>query len=75
MRDLFPSMRSSRADDANYFRSRAFREQIAAQEATCEAARIRHEQLAALYRFRALMASNQFQFEPETRERIAEKVG
>jgi hypothetical protein len=48
-------------------------EQVAAQKATCEAARDRHDRLAAMYRFRALMASSQRQVEPETaRRRVAE---
>lgn len=66
MRSMFAYMRSSRADDTGYFRSRALQEQVAAQKATCEAARDRHDQLAAMYRFRALIASSQHQFEPET---------
>lgn len=75
MRAIFASMRSSRADDASYFRRRALQEQIAAQKATCEAARNRHDQLAAMYRFRAFAASDQFGVDPEGRpERIAEQV-
>lgn len=42
-------------DDAIYFRERAVQEQVAAQKATCEAARLRHEELATMYRFRAAM--------------------
>ena len=42
-------------DDAIYFRERAVQEQVAAQNARCEAARLPHEELAALYRFRAAM--------------------
>jgi hypothetical protein len=73
MRNIFAYRRSSRADDAGYFRSRALQEQVAAQKATCEAARDRHDRLAAMYRFRALMASSQRQVEPETaRRRVAE---
>ena len=45
--------------DADYYRRRALQEQIAAQKATCEAARERHDQLAAMYRFRALMDSDE----------------
>jgi len=42
-------------DDAAYYRKRAIDEQVAAQNATCEAARERHEELATMYRFRAAM--------------------
>jgi len=42
-------------NDAIYFRERAVQEQVAAQNATCEAARLRHEELATMYRFRAAM--------------------
>jgi hypothetical protein len=42
-------------DDANYFRRRALEEQVAAQFATCKVARDRHDELAAMYRFRAAM--------------------
>ena len=47
-----------REDDASYYRTRALQEQVAAQKATCEAARTCHDQLAAIYRFRALMLSD-----------------
>ena len=40
-------------DDASYFRRRAVQEQVAAQRATCDAARRCHDELAAAYRFRA----------------------
>lgn len=43
-------------DDASYFRRRALQEQVAAQQATCEAARLRHDELALMYRFRAAMS-------------------
>jgi hypothetical protein len=46
-----------RQDDASYFRRRALQEQVAAQRASCEAARLRHEELATMYRFRAVMSS------------------
>lgn len=46
-----------RPDDAEYFRSRAVQEQVAAQKAASEAARNRHDELAAMYRFRAMMLS------------------
>lgn len=42
-------------DDASYFSRRALQEQLAAQKATCEAARGRHDELATMYRFRAAM--------------------
>ena len=45
--------------DADYYRRRAMQEQIAAQKATCAAARERHDQLATMYRFRALMGSDE----------------
>jgi len=44
-------------DDATYFSRRALQEQQAAQKATCEAARYRHDELATMYRFRADMLS------------------
>lgn len=44
-----------REDDANYCRRRALQEQVAAQNATSEAARERHDELATMYRFRAAM--------------------
>lgn len=46
-----------RDDDLRYFRKRALEEQIAAQRSACEAARHRHDELAAMYRFRAAMLS------------------
>lgn len=39
-------------DDARYYQQRASQEQRAARNATCAAARERHEEMAALYRFR-----------------------
>ena len=39
--------------DAGYYRRRALQEQLAAQTATCAAARQRHDELAAMYGFRA----------------------
>ncbi|HVM22097.1 MAG TPA: hypothetical protein VM308_02195 [Sphingomicrobium sp.] len=44
-----------REDDATYFRRRALEEQVAVQNATCKAARDRHDELATMYRFRAFM--------------------
>lgn len=46
-------------DDAAYYRKRALVEQVAAQGATCEAARRCHDELAAAYRFRAAILSEQ----------------
>jgi hypothetical protein len=46
-----------RTDDEAYYRARALQEQVAAQCATCEAAREVHDQLAAMYRFRVAMLS------------------
>ncbi len=51
------SIRPFSPDDADYFARRAIEEQAAAQRATSEAARIRHEELAALYRFRSAMVA------------------
>ncbi len=41
--------------DREYYRARAQQELVAAQRATCTAARLSHDQLAAMYRFKALM--------------------
>lgn len=49
-------LRIVRADDAGYYRARALQEQVAAQKANCEAARKSHDQLAMMFRFRALMS-------------------
>jgi hypothetical protein len=57
MQGKTPVLRSVRADDASYFRNRALHEQVAAQKATCEAARKSHDALALMYRFRAAMLS------------------
>jgi hypothetical protein len=46
-----------REDDASYCRRRAVQEQVAAQSATCDAARFRHQELSEMYRFRAVMLS------------------
>ena len=64
-----PVLSLVRANDSDYYRRRALQEQIAAQKATCEAARERHDQLAAMYRFRALMGAN----EPASGREPAEK--
>lgn len=41
--------------DATFYRRRALQEQVAAARASCEVARDRHEELAAMYRFRLAM--------------------
>ena len=41
--------------DGDYLRARAVQEQVAAQNAASEAARDRHDKLATMYRFRAMM--------------------
>jgi len=46
-----------REDDASYFTRRALQEQLAVQKASCEAARLRHDEFATMYRFRAAMLS------------------
>lgn len=46
-----------RTDDDSYYRARALQEQVAARNATSGVARERHDQLAAMYRFRAAMVS------------------
>ena len=43
-------------DDSDYYHTRAIEEQLAAQLATCDAARHRHEELATAYRFKDLMS-------------------
>ena len=45
-----------RKDEA-YYRRRALQEQVAAQKASCAAARDGHAELATMYRFRAAMLS------------------
>lgn len=42
-------------DDGEYYRGRAIEELVAAQKATCGAARQRHEALAELYRLRSML--------------------
>jgi hypothetical protein len=44
-------------DDLGYFHARAIEEQAAAQRATCAAARSRHEEMAAMYRFKEMFAT------------------
>lgn len=44
-------------DDESYYRGRAVQEQVAARNATSEAARQRHDQLATMYRFRVARLS------------------
>jgi hypothetical protein len=45
-------------DDSSYYRQRASEERQAARNATCSAARERHEEMAALYRFRATLLAD-----------------
>lgn len=40
-------------DDAEYYRRRGLQEQLAAQNATCAVARVRHDELAMMYHLRA----------------------
>ena len=47
-----------RTDDESYYRARVVEEQIASRNAASEAARERHDQLAAMYRFRVAMVSS-----------------
>ena len=44
------------SDDADYYHARAIEEQVAAERATCAAARDRHDEMAAMYRFREVLA-------------------
>ena len=44
--------------EAGYCHARALEEQVAAQRATSAAARERHDELAAMYRFRESFAKN-----------------
>ena len=71
-----PLLSFVRTDEADYYRRRALQEQIAAQKATCAAARERHDQLAAMYRFRALMGSDEPVFAAKPiEEKVLEAVG
>lgn len=54
-----------RHDDAEYYRRRALQEQLAAQNATCAAARQRHDELATMYRFRAAILTTDPGLRPE----------
>ena len=42
-------------DDISYFRRRAIEERIAARRAECAEARFVHDELASMYRFRAVL--------------------
>jgi hypothetical protein len=44
--------------DIEYYRNRALQEQLAAQNAASAAARLSHDELAAMYRFRVSMLSD-----------------
>ena len=71
-----PLLSFVRTDEADYYRRRALQEQIAAQKATCAAARERHDQLAAMYRFGALMGSDEPVFAAKPiEEKVLEAVG
>ena len=48
---------SRKREDEAYYRRRALQEQVAAQRASCPAARDSHDELATMYRFRAAMLS------------------
>ncbi len=75
MQRIKPMLRRGWADDSDYYRARALQEQIAAQKATCAAAQERHDELAMMYRFRAVMLSNGPVFEPDLlREKVPEVV-
>ena len=51
-------------DDQSYFRRRALEEDKAARNASCDVARARHTQLAALYRGRCSRPTIRRAFEP-----------
>jgi len=55
------SGRAANGDDASYHRQRALEEQAMAERATCDAARECHDELAAMYRFRAAVELAQSQ--------------
>lgn len=48
---------SNRPDDAEYYRARALQEQLAAANAQSPEARKPHDELAMMYRFKAVMLS------------------
>jgi hypothetical protein len=43
-------------ENADYFHARAIEEEVAAQRATCAAARDRHDEMATMYSFREMLA-------------------
>ncbi len=51
-------------DDQSYFRRRALEEDKAARNASCNAARLRHTELAALYRGRCSSPTIRRAFQP-----------
>ena len=55
---MWPRPARQCSDDAEYYFTRSIQEQTAAQKATCNVARERHDELAAMYRFRAAMLSS-----------------
>lgn len=44
--------------DIDYYRKRVLQEEVAARNATCVVARQRHDELAAMYRFKVSMLSD-----------------
>lgn len=54
---LTKTLRPHSPDDADYFARRAIEEQAAAQKAASDIARERHEEMAAIYRFRSAMTT------------------
>jgi hypothetical protein len=63
-----------RNDDVRYFTRRALQEQLAAQQAKCESARQRHDELATMYRFRAAMLTERPECWSDALGREAEAV-
>lgn len=59
-------------DDASYYRRRALEEQIAGQRAASGPAQHCHEQLAAMYRFRASMLSKPAEYAPDALQPLEE---
>lgn len=55
MHSMRPVLHAVGPGDIEYYRLRACQEETAAKLATCEQARLRHEELAAIYRTRVAM--------------------
>jgi hypothetical protein len=64
-----PSPLSFSIDDLRYFAQRATEEDVAAKNATCAAARERHEEMADMYRLRGPILKPD---QPDRRRRNAE---